>query len=273
MLPVVDDILNLAGLLLFLGWRSTRFDPLVRTSASSLAGTLRRAEPQRWKGWQFLAAVVGLIAIRAWFYWQISEGVDWTPKLDLVVVVPKFNSNYFPPTLLYSTLSLARVLAVFYFWLLFLVVLNRHAPDSDPVQKMLRLHVGRVARWPWPVQLVLPVVLVALFWLALSPLLKQLDVSPASSSLHLFGQGLLIGGSLYLSLKYISAPFPGPLPRLQLCLSGCQPCLGVRRCHRAHDAGAAARPAAAIRPARFRPPDRHRVGVPAARLVAQIRRR
>lgn len=207
MLPLVDDILNLAGLLLWLSWRSTRFDPLVRTSASSLAGTLRRAEPQRWKGWQFLAAVVSLVAIRALFYWQISEGVNWIPKLDLVAVVPQFNSDYFLPTLLYSVLSLARVLVVFYFWLLFLVVLNRHAPDSNPVQKMLRLHVGRVARWPWPVQLVLPVLLVAILWFALHPVLMKLEVSPASSSLHLLGQGLLIGSPLFLSLKYLLPPF------------------------------------------------------------------
>jgi uncharacterized protein YggT (Ycf19 family) len=209
-MPLIDFILNVAGLLLWLGWRSTRFDPLVRTSVSSLAGTLRRAEPQRWKGWQFLAALAALVFVRGLFYWQIGAAVSWTAKLDLLAVVPNFRlrSGYFWPAMLYSILSLGRVLIIFCFWLLFLVIVNRPAADSDPVQKMLRLHVGRVARWPWPIQLFLPLLLVAALWSALHPFLMRVGVTnPVSSNINLLGQGLLIGGGLYLSLKFPVSAF------------------------------------------------------------------
>jgi uncharacterized protein YggT (Ycf19 family) len=207
-MPLLDFILNLAGLLLWLGWRSTRFDPLVRTSVSSLAGTLRRAEPQRLKGWQFLSGLIVLVIIRALFYWQIGSAVSWSLKLDLVAVVPNFRGYHFLPAMVFSVLSLARMLGIFYFWLLFLVMINRRPADSDPVLKMLRLHVGRAARWPWPIQLFLPLLLVTGLWMAVHPLLMQVGATnPVSSYLCLFEQGLLIGGGLYLSLKFLIPAF------------------------------------------------------------------
>jgi hypothetical protein len=207
-LSLIDFILNLAGLLLWLGWRSTRFDPLVRTSVSSLAGTLRRAEPQRMKGWQFLVGVVALVIIRALFYWQIGSAVSLSFKLDLLAVVPNFRSSRFLPAMVFSVLSLARMLGIFYFWLLFLVLINRRPADYDPVLKMLRLHVGRAARWPWPIQLFLPLLMVAALWMAVHPMLMHVGATNrVSSYLCLLEQGLLIGGGLYLSLKFLVPAF------------------------------------------------------------------
>ena len=37
---LIDFILNLAGVLLWLGWRSIRFDPLGRSTPATLVGTL-----------------------------------------------------------------------------------------------------------------------------------------------------------------------------------------------------------------------------------------
>jgi uncharacterized protein YggT (Ycf19 family) len=212
-LAILDFILNLAGLLLWLNWRSLRFDPLVRTSAASLAGTLRRAEPPRVKGWQVLGGLGLLTLVRAWFYWEVGSAISWSPKLDLGVVVLGLRSavlrvDYFRTALLFSVLSLGRTLLVFYFWLLALVVLNRRLPDSEPVQKTLRLHVGRVARWPWPVQVLLPLVVAGGLWLALQPLLVHAGVlNRVSSKAHLAGQALLVGGALYVSLKYVLPVF------------------------------------------------------------------
>ena len=70
---LIDFILNLAGLLLWLSWRSLRFDPLVITSPATLVGTLRRAEPQRLRGWQLLASLAALILLRALLYRQIGD--------------------------------------------------------------------------------------------------------------------------------------------------------------------------------------------------------
>ena len=66
---LIDVILNLAGVLLWLNWRAIGFDALVRTSPATLAGTLRRADPHRFKRWHFLAALGGLLTVRALLYW------------------------------------------------------------------------------------------------------------------------------------------------------------------------------------------------------------
>ena len=205
---LLDFLLNLAGLLLWLNWRAIRFDPLTRTSAASLVGTLKRAEPRRFLGWSFPVGLAGLLLGRALVYWEIGAGVNWTPQLDLVFVALPFRSDWFRSALLYSLLSFGRTLLVFYFWLLALALINRGSAEPDLFQRMLRLYLGRLARWPWPVQALLPLLAVAGAWMALHPLLVRCAVArPASSLLHLLEQGLLLGVGLYFSLKYLLPAF------------------------------------------------------------------
>jgi uncharacterized protein YggT (Ycf19 family) len=201
---LIDFILNLAGVLVWLSWRSLRFDPLVRTTPATLVGTLRRAEPRRPKGWSHLAGLATLLLLRPLLYWQMGPDVGWTPKLNLYFIVLAFRSDLLLPTLLFSLLSFARLLIVCYFWLLVLAIINRRDTDPDPVQRMVRLHLGRIARWPWPVQLLLPLVLITGLWISLHPLLAQLQIiSRARSFTHLAEQGLLIAAALWLSLQYL----------------------------------------------------------------------
>ena len=205
---LIDSILNLAGVLLWLSWRSIRFDPLVKTTPATLVGTLRRAEPQRLKGWQLLTGLAALLVLRAVLYQQIGPEVDWEPKLNLFFVVLAFSSDRFLPALLFSVLSFARVFIVCYFWLLVVAMINRRNSAPDPLLKMLRLHLGPPARWPWLVQLLLPLLLITGLWVALHPLLAHLDIaSRVRSNAHLVEQGLLIGTALYLSLQYVLPVF------------------------------------------------------------------
>ena len=205
---LIDSILNLAGVLLWLSWRSIRFDPLVKTTPATLVGTLRRAEPQRLKGWQLLTGLAALLVLRAVLYQQIGPEVDWEPKLNLFFVVPPFRSHRFVATMLFSVLSFARVFIVCYFWLLVVAMINRRNSAPDPLLKMLRLHLGPPARWPWLVQLLLPLLLITGLWVALHPLLAHLDIaSRVRSNAHLVEQGLLIGTALYLSLQYVLPVF------------------------------------------------------------------
>jgi uncharacterized protein YggT (Ycf19 family) len=200
---LIDWILNLAGILLWMGWRSIRSDPLSQPVAATLVGTLRRAEPRRLKGWQFLVGLAALLLTRALLYWQIGPEAAWTPRLDLFFVVLAFRSDLLLPAMLYSVLSFARLLIVCYFWLLALVVINRRSAESDPVQKMVRQHIGPVARWPWILQVILPLLLMTGLWIALHPLLAHLAiVNQARSMAHLVEQGLLVGAALYLTLQY-----------------------------------------------------------------------
>lgn len=203
---LIDFILNLAALLLWLSGMSLRFDPLVRTSPSSLIGTLKRTDNTRLKGWPFWSGLALLLVLRALVYWVIGSSVEWTPRLNLVWVVPAFplRNHDLWPVLLFSVLSFLRVLSVFYFWTLALVIINRPSVEPDPVQRLARLHLGPIARWPWPIQVVLPVVAVTGLWLTVQPLLARLNLTyPVSSLEHLVQQGLLLSLALALTLKYL----------------------------------------------------------------------
>jgi uncharacterized protein YggT (Ycf19 family) len=205
---LIDLILNLAGVLVWLSWRSLRFDPLGRTTPATLVGTLRRAEPRRLRGWQLPAALVALLVLRGVIYREMGPQADWTPRLNLFFVVLPFRSDQFLPCLLFSALSFARILLVCYFWLLALVVINRRGAEQDPVQKMIRLHLGPVARWPWLLQLLLPFLLITGLWVALHPLLVRLEITgPVGSITHLAEQGILIGLTPYLTLQYVLPVF------------------------------------------------------------------
>jgi uncharacterized protein YggT (Ycf19 family) len=213
MLDAIDFILNVAGLLLWLSWRSVRLDPFNRGTPATLAGTVRRAEPMRLKRWHFLAALAGLLLIRAFFYEHIGPAANWTPKLDLALVTPAFplvirGHAFFLSAVLFSALSFVRILVVFYFWLLVIAVINRHVTNPDPLQKLLTLQLGRAARWHWFVQLILPFVVSTALWIMFFPLLKFIGVmTPVRSNAVLAAQGVMLGLVLYLSLRYLLIAF------------------------------------------------------------------
>jgi uncharacterized protein YggT (Ycf19 family) len=212
-MALLDLILNLTGLLLWLNWSWRRFDPFTRTTPATIVGTVKRAEPRPMKGWKLLAGLVLLLFARALVYWEIGSAVAWTPKLDLDFVVLAFRSDLFGPVCLYSLLSFARVLVTYYFWVLSLIIINSGVPEPDPIQKLLRMHLGEPGRWPWPVLIFLPIFCMAIIWLALHPVLAAAGVVTRSYTFaHLLEQSLLLTLTLVLSLKYLLPPL------LLLCL-------------------------------------------------------
>jgi uncharacterized protein YggT (Ycf19 family) len=203
---LVDFILNLAGILLWLSWRSVRFDPLTKTSPATLVGTLRRAEPHRLRRWHFLAVLGALLVLRALLYWQIGSTVDWTPSLYLAAVdrsIP-FRSDSWWLMLLFSGVSFAITLGLFYLWLLLLSLVNGQAVEPDPLQKLVGVQLGRIDRWPWPVRALLPLLVTLVLWYLLSLLLSRLTLIPfTSSKSHRLEQALVVGLGSYLSWKYL----------------------------------------------------------------------
>src|SRR5216110_2259561 len=109
-MALIDFILNLACVLLWLTARSIRFDSLVKTSVASLAGTLRRTEPNRLRAWHFLLMLAMVLFCRAWIYRQIGPAVDWTPNLRLGAITIPFRSDMFGRMLLFSVLSFGLTL-------------------------------------------------------------------------------------------------------------------------------------------------------------------
>ncbi len=162
------------------------------------------------------------------------------------------------------------MLIVCYFWLLALAMINRRNAESDPLLKMLRLHLGPVARWPWLVQLLLPLLLIAGLWIALHPLLVHLEItSPARSNAHLVGARPAHRNGPLPEPPISPAGLPLSAPDCKLRLFGDQPVVGFRRRHCPQSPGAASPAAVADCQIRFRPCRRRHSDLLPAALVAQ----
>jgi uncharacterized protein YggT (Ycf19 family) len=199
----VDFILNLAGLLLWLNWRSLPLDPLSKATPATLIGTLRRAEPARVRRWHFLAALVVLILVRWPCYWLLGSALNWSATLDLVATRVAFPSDFKYPMLLYSILSFGLALVVFFLWLLLISVLSRNDREPFFVERLARAHLGRIDTWPLPVKLLLPLLAGTALWWLLSWVLPSWGLIPyPASALDRLGQAGLVGASAYLAWKY-----------------------------------------------------------------------
>lgn len=203
-MDIIDFILNLAGLMLWLNWRTLPFDPLNKATPATLVGTLRRAEPTRYQRWHFAAALGALLLLRASFYRLVGPAVDWTGKLNLVATQLAFRSDSFDLMLLYSTLSFGLLLGVLILWLLLLSLLAQSSSEHQLLLRLERAHLGFVMRWPAWRKLLLPFLAgLVLWWLMSWPLAWwELIPRPVSESSRL-AQSALVGLSSYLAWKYL----------------------------------------------------------------------
>jgi uncharacterized protein YggT (Ycf19 family) len=205
-MALIHFILNLAALFLWLNWLSIQFDPLARSRAASLVGTLKKADPSGPRRGKFLAGLLALLLVRAWIYCQIGADVSWTPKINLVFTSLPFRSDYFTHMLLFSLLGFLLVLGDFYLWLLLLSAANHRVPEADPLQRVVRLLLKWIERWPAPVKMLLPAMFGGMFWIALHPVLARLAIVPEiKSTAQLLAQAALIGLGTYLDWKYLIA--------------------------------------------------------------------
>jgi uncharacterized protein YggT (Ycf19 family) len=201
-MALIDFILNLAGLLLWLSWRSVRFDPLGKRMPATLIGTLRRADPQRLRRWHLLVALAGLLLLRAGIYWQIGSATKpvWAGTLTLGVVVPAFKSDSILRMMTFSGLSFGLMLGIFYLCLLLLSILA----GPEPFHRLVRMPLGGMDRWPRWAKLVLPLVATAAFWWMASWVLASLQVIPKPvSPAHRLEESLVIALGSYLVWKYL----------------------------------------------------------------------
>ena len=200
-MTLIDFILNIVGLLLWLNWRAAEL-PVGGRPGTSLLSTLRPAGPPRPR-YYYWAGLPVLLAARAVFYWQAGQPVHWSPRIFLGPITLSFRSDLPGRMLLFSVLSFAVALGIFYLWLLLLSCLNAQVPDTDPVQRLVRNWLGKLERWPGAVKLLLPLAVTALAWCLLNPLLARLNMVPASAPARLLAQGAVIGLAAYLTLKFL----------------------------------------------------------------------
>lgn len=202
-MTLLDFILNIAALLIWLSWCARRHDLLTVSGPATLVGTLRPAEPSSARGWQFLLSLGLLLILRAVFYFEISSAVGWTPKLNCGLVVLAFPADKLGSCLIYSVLSFGRVLIVYCFWVAVLLLLNSGSSEAEPVLKLLRLQLGVFRRWPAPLLMALPSIVVLAGWVAIHTLLVRISVISEAPWPRVFEQGLLLCLALLLTLKYI----------------------------------------------------------------------
>lgn len=191
----VDLILNLAGLLLWLNWRSIRFDPLEKRTPATLMGTLRPAEPKKLRRWHLLVFIVGLLVLRAFIYRWIGSMTGWTAQLNLDVVALSFRSDLLNRVMLFSFLSYGLALGTLYVGLLFLSLIK----GPDPIHRLIKIPLGRLDAWPVWAKALLPMVGASLCWWSLSWLLSWQQICPPPISMaHRIEQALVIGAASYL---------------------------------------------------------------------------
>lgn len=199
---IVDFILNIAGLLLWLNWRSNRFDPLVKRTPATLMGTLRPAAPRNVRRWQVLALIAVLLLGRAVVYWWIGRETNWAGKLYLGLTVPCFSAAGHGAGLyrmeVFSILSFGLVLGIFYVCLLPLSLLG----GPLPVHGLVTIPLGRVDGWPRWVKSILPLLATAaLWWLITWPLTRLGVLVPVTPACR-FQQSLLMGINSYLLWQF-----------------------------------------------------------------------
>lgn len=203
-MSLIDWMLNLAGLILWLGWRNSSPVGKRRPSGISIVSAVKQMETVRPRTWLLPLCLLALIMVRSLFYWHIGSALDWTPHLPLAVVVLPFRSDFFGRIFLFSFLSFGLFLATFYFGLFFLSAVNRHIPDSDPVQRWIRIQLGWIEKVPPAVLVFIPIVISGMVWAALNPLLVWMRLLPAPvSGAHLMQQAMVVGLGSILVWKYL----------------------------------------------------------------------
>ena len=199
----LDLLLNLVALLLWLNWRGMGFQR-PGPYRSSLLHTLRIATPPRPRRWRYLAGLVVLLVARALLYRHFGPPAHWVPHLSLAVVSLPFRSDLLGRMMLFSGLSFLLAFAVFYLWLLLVSVLNRTLPDANPVQRLLRLHLGWIEAWPAFLKIAGPMLAAGLLWVALHPVFTSFGLVPAARSVsQTLLQGSVLALATVLAWKYL----------------------------------------------------------------------
>ncbi|MBK9139772.1 MAG: hypothetical protein IPM17_13565 [Verrucomicrobia bacterium] len=199
----VDLLLNLAGLGLWLAWRSAGFAARQSLRGAS-APWLRQITPASRHRWVWLVALVILLAGRGWLYAQFGPEVNWIATLDLGIVEFPFKSVSVARMAAFSFLSFAVFLGGFYLWLLFLSSVNRGTADSLTWQRAIRRQLGWLDGWPWLLKLVGPWLLVMLVWYLVNPALVEQGMAVAPrSAVQLWKQGALVGVGTVVCWKYL----------------------------------------------------------------------
>jgi hypothetical protein len=197
---LIDFILNVAGLLLWLNWRSARIALHRPQAVVSIANSLQRADPVRGAGWSSLGALILLLGLRALFYHTLGPKLGWVPYMDFLAVNLPWRSDDLLRMTIFSVTSFGVTLYAFYSWLLLLSALNRSLLDSMPIHRWVRYHLGLLEKLPAFLKVFLPILFVLLLWPLVYKGLVLLKIAPEiRDTVQLWQSGGVLGiASLFL---------------------------------------------------------------------------
>jgi hypothetical protein len=202
---LIDWILNLAGVFLWIDWLSARGGR--PQSALSLASTVRPAGGSGGRSLGSFAALAAILLIRPLFYYSVGPAVSWTAALNYVAAVIPFRSDLLGRMFIYSTLSFAGALGVYYSWIFLLAAVNgagRLAPEAEPMHRFIRSQLGWLDKIPWWLKVFVPSIAAGVAWMLISLLLVELELVPeAQSGSSLRGQAAAFAVAAVLTWKWL----------------------------------------------------------------------
>ena len=205
-MTLIDQLLNLIGVVLWLSWRGVGNAASVTRGAGTLVSTLKPARSEPARGWAYFAALVALLALRPLLYASLARLLDWTPVLSPGPVAVAFRADDPARLVAYSVLSFAWTMLVFHTSVLLLSVLARGPGEPPGLARWLRELTGRPVGWPAAAALTLPVLLLAVAWAALAfPLGKLGVLLPPPPAWKLAGQALAVGLAVWLPARWLLA--------------------------------------------------------------------
>jgi uncharacterized protein YggT (Ycf19 family) len=203
-MSLIDLLLNLAGLLVWLGWRARGANRVQSASPISLLSTLKRTSPAPASRHFLLLGLLVLLGGRSLLYWHFGSSVNWMPQLELGVVGLTFRSDFLSRMILFSLFSFSQIFLTFYLCLFLLSAVNRSETENDPIHRMVRFHLGWFERWPVALKWLAPFLIGAVCWALLNPLLTALGIIPAPlSMIHVAQQAVVVGLGAYLAWKLL----------------------------------------------------------------------
>lgn len=199
-MDALNLILNLTGLVLWLGWRPAGVEVL----DPGLAAARGQGARFRLVRWGCLAVLALLLAGRSWLYWRMGRDVGWVARLDLGVTVLDFNSAVPARMAAFSVASFAVFLGAWFAGLALLHWVNRRVREANPWLRAIAAQLGFLSRVPAVACFLVPVVVLGVAWAAAHPMLEAAGmVAPLRSGAHAAQQALVVGLGVFVAWRYL----------------------------------------------------------------------
>ena len=179
----IDWLLNIAGIFLWIDWRSGRTGR--PQSALSITSALRPTGSRSSRGLGSLAALAAILLVRPFFYYSIGPAMNWTASLNFLAISIPWRSDLLGRMFLFSTISFALALGFYYSWLFLLAAVHhpsKTAADEEVMHRFVRGQLGWFDKIPWWLKFFVPSIAAAIGWMVLALIFVEIGVIPETQN-------------------------------------------------------------------------------------------